>query len=72
MKLFIQVKTGARSEKVMALGEGRYKIEIKERPIEGRANAAVIAVFSKFFKIPQARVNIIRGLKLKNKVLEIN
>ena len=71
MKLFIQVKTGARSEKVMALGNGKYKIEIKARPIEGRANEAVIAAISEFLKIPQARINIVRGLKSKNKVLEI-
>jgi uncharacterized protein (TIGR00251 family) len=41
--------------------EGRLKIAVTAPPVEGEANAAVIAYLAKSLGVPRARVSILRG-----------
>ena len=44
MKISITVKPSARKEKVEQVGEAEFKVAVKEPPVEGRANRAVVRV----------------------------
>ena len=48
------------------------KVKIREIPENGKANKAIIDLFSKTFKIPKKNINIIKGEKssVKNLVVE--
>ena len=48
------------------------KVKIREIPENGKANKAIIDLFSKTFKIPKKNINIINGEKssVKNLVVE--
>lgn len=46
------------------------KIKIKEIPENGKANIAIIDIFSKTFKIPKKNIFIIKGLKSSNKTIQ--
>ncbi|MBL7054220.1 DUF167 domain-containing protein [Candidatus Woesearchaeota archaeon] len=48
--------------------KGAYRVNIKEKPENNKANIEVIKFFSKLLK---KRVKIIKGLKSKEKVLKI-
>lgn len=50
---------------------GVYKVWVKEKAIQGRANDAVVRALAKHFKVPVARVIIKSGKTSKKKIIEI-
>lgn len=50
-------------------GFPRYNVWIKEKPIENKANVALEKFLKKYFNKP---VKIIKGLKSREKIVEIN
>jgi len=70
MRIPITVKTGSHKEKIEKADKG-YIVYIKERPVEGRANKAVISLLSKYFDVPKSQIFIHSGMKSKQKIIEI-
>ena len=48
------------------------KVKITEIPENGKANKAIVDLFSKTFKIPKNKITIIKGLKSSNKTIKID
>lgn len=48
------------------------KVKITEIPENGKANKAIVDLFSKTFKIPKNKITIIKGLKSPNKTIKID
>ena len=71
MKLFVNVKTGAKAVKVEKMSESDFKVSVKAPPKEGRANEAVIAALSDYFDVPKSSISIVSGFKFKRKVIEV-
>ncbi len=68
MKIFVKLHPNSSKEEIKKLEEGGYEIWLKEKPIENKANKALEKIMKKYFNKP---VKIIKGLKSKNKILEI-
>lgn len=69
-KIFdIKVITKASVDKIY-LENNIIKVKIREIPENGKANKAIIELFSKTFKIPKKDINIIKGLKSSNKTIQ--
>jgi uncharacterized protein (TIGR00251 family) len=47
------------------------KARLKSSPIENRANLELIELLAKHYQVPKANVVIKKGLKSKNKIVEI-
>lgn len=45
-------------------------VYVKEPPIEGKANNAVVESLANYFKVPKSTVRLISGAKSKNKLFE--
>jgi uncharacterized protein len=72
MKISVKVKPGSKQNSIEAGScDGAYIVRVKEKAIEGKANAAVIAVLSDHFNVPKNRISIVRGFKGKNKLIDI-
>lgn len=71
MKIFVQAKPGAREQRVEKIDEMHYVVAVKEPPVEGRANAAIVRALVAHFKIAPSRVRIISGHTSRQKVVEI-
>ncbi|MFH1423551.1 MAG: DUF167 domain-containing protein [Candidatus Nealsonbacteria bacterium] len=71
MKIFVKVKPAAKEDKVEKINETTFYIEVKEPPVKGRANAAVIRTLADYFGIAQADVKIISGYTSRLKTIEI-
>ena len=67
----VKVKAGAGRDLVGEAGEGSYLVFTKERPEKGRANRAVIRLLAKYLKKPQSALQIIKGLKSRQKIIEV-
>lgn len=69
-KIFdIKVITKASIDKIY-LENNIIKVKIREIPENGKANKAIIELFSKTFKIPKKNIDIIKGLKSSNKTIQ--
>ena len=71
-KISVAVKTGSKTEAYEILDDGTLKISIKERPVENKANEAVIRKISEIYNKPKNKITIKTGLKSKNKIIVID
>ena len=72
MKIIIKTKPGAKNDKIERVDEANYIVSIKEPPINGRANAALITLLADHFDISPSLIEIISGYMARVKVVEIN
>ncbi len=72
MKIFVKTKPNSKVESIKKLGETNFEICVKEPPIKGQANTAVIMALAKHFKVPFSAVKIISGHTSRQKIVEIN
>ena len=68
MNIKIKLHPNSSQEKLIKLNEEEYEVWIKEKPIDGKANFSLEKFLKKEFK---KSVKIIKGLRSKNKVVEI-
>jgi len=73
----VKLTPGARQNKVMGwdedlLGECTLKICVTAIPEKGKANKAMIALLSKYWKIPKSEITIVRGATSRVKLLEVD
>ncbi len=71
MKIFVKVKPNSKEESIKKLSETNFEICVKEPPVKGKANAAVIKVLAKRFGVPPSFVNIVIGHSSRQKIVEI-
>lgn len=73
--LEIKVTPNANSDKIVILEEdGCYqvKVYVTVSPEDGKANNQVVKLLSKELKIPKSKINIIKGMKSRNKTVMID
>jgi len=61
IELLVRVQPRAPSEGIGGVVDGVLKVRLKAPPVEGRANRALQALFSKRLHIPKRDVEIISG-----------
>ena len=71
MRIEIRAKPGAREEQVEKIDEVRYVVAVKEPPVAGRANAAIVRALAAYFGVSVSRVRIVSGYTFRQKVVEI-
>ena len=71
MHLTIVAKPKKKQEKVVQIDPTTYAVSIKEPPIDGRANDAIIKALSKYFSISPSQIALISGHTAKIKVVEV-
>ena len=71
MKIFVKTKPNSKEESIKKLSETNFEICVKEPPVKGKANAAIIKVLAKRFGVPISSVNIIIGHTSRQKIVEI-
>lgn len=70
--LHIQLQARARHDELVGIFNDRLKIRIKAPAIEGRANEYVIKYLAQCFKVNLQQITILRGLKSKIKLIQID
>jgi len=71
--LRVRVKPGSsRGPLVETDPDGGLVVHVRERAVEGAANAAVVRIVAEHFGIPRSRVGIRRGHAARFKTLEID
>jgi uncharacterized protein YggU (UPF0235/DUF167 family) len=68
-RLEVKVKPNARRNALTAQEDGSWLAEITALPVDGKANAALIALVAKHFGCPRRAVTVKRGATSRRKVL---
>lgn len=72
MRIFVKVKPAAKEEKVEKIDDTNFKVEVKEPPREGKANAAVTKALASYFDVTQSDVRIVSGFTSRSKIIEVD
>ncbi len=72
MRITVRVKPGAKHAEIQKIDEQNFIISVKEPPIEGRANKAVIKVLAEYFKTSPSKISIVSGHVSKIKIIDIS
>lgn len=71
LRFFITAKPRAKQEEVVQIDPTHFKVSVKEPPVDGRANEAVLRALAAFLNIPPSDVRVISGHASKKKVIEV-
>ena len=67
----VRVQPGAKRSAVAGLHGDRLKLRIAAAPLEGRANAALLAFVAERLGVPRGRVSLARGEHSRDKLIAI-
>jgi len=68
----IRVQPRSSKNEIIGVESGSLKIKLTSPPVENAANRQCIKVISKWLDVSRSRVQIISGLKSRNKKIKIN
>lgn len=71
MKIFVKAKPNSKKDFVEKVSENNFIVAVKEPPIDGKANQAILKAIAKHLNIPLSQVSIISGHKSRGKVIEV-
>ena len=67
MILDVHIQPGAKRSEFAGEHGGRLRLRLAAPPVEGRANAALIAFLAEYFGVPRRNVRIAAGHKSRRK-----
>ena len=71
MRINVKAKPNAYEEKVEKISDSEFAVSVKEPPVNGLANRAIIKALADYFGISQLRIRIISGHTSRQKIIEI-
>ena len=71
VRLLLHVQPGASTSEVAGLHGERIKLRIASPPVDGRANAAVVAWLAKCIGLPRGSIRLVRGEHSRQKTVEL-
>lgn len=71
MKIFVKAKPDSKEAKVDKIDDNNFLVAVKEPPVKGLANRAIIAALADYFGISAAQIKIVSGFSSRKKIAEI-
>ena len=71
MLITIKVKTNARKNEVIKVDDRNFDVKTTITPEDGKANASVVELLAKYFRVAKSKVSIVKGKTAHVKVVEI-
>lgn len=71
MKLTIIAHTNSKNPRMEKDLQDFLHVYVKEPAKEGKVNKAIIKALSKFYKVPTSKIELLHGMKNKNKTFDI-
>ncbi len=71
MKITVKARPASKEEKVEKITEFEFVVSVKEPPVQGRANMAIIKALAQYFRVSPSQVRLVSGFTSRQKVFEI-
>ena len=72
MLIKVKVFPCSKRQGIIKKSQDSFEIKIKEKPIQGNANKAVIKALIDYFQISESKIKLIKGFKKRNKIFKID
>jgi len=72
MLIKVKVFTAEKKEEFIKKSEDSYIVKVKAKAERGEANKRVKEILSSSFKVPPAKIKLIKGGRRPNKIFEIS
>ena len=69
--LAVRLQPRARKDEVVGLRGEQVVIRVNAPPVDGRANAALVAFVAKRAKVPKSSVSVVKGHTSRDKVVRV-
>ncbi|MEO8018973.1 MAG: DUF167 domain-containing protein [Pseudomonadota bacterium] len=69
--LRLKVKPGSRVEELVEMPDGSWRASVKAPPVDGKANAAVVALVARHFGLRKTQVRIKSGASGRQKLVQL-
>lgn len=70
MRINVKAKPNSSENKVEKIDDLNFVVSVKDPPVQGRANRAIIKLLSEYFHTPNVR--IVLGHMSRQKIIEIS
>lgn len=67
----VTVKPGSKKGPLIVSNENELIVYLREKPVEGQANVALLKILSDHFHIPKTSIHIKSGTRSRKKLVEI-
>jgi uncharacterized protein YggU (UPF0235/DUF167 family) len=67
----VKVHPGAGKDVLVQIGPGRFEAWVRAKPIEGRANEAVVRLLARGLQVQPDRVRLVKGHQARLKVFRL-
>ncbi len=71
MYIKVKVHPNSKKDEVIQRGKDSLEIFVRAKPLEGKANEAVLNLVAEFLQVPRSQVRLIRGAMAHNKLVEL-
>ncbi len=71
MLIQVKVKPNSKVRKIVQIEKDNYIVHVNAPATEGKANLELIKLLSKEFGVAKSKVELVKGLKSNNKLVEI-
>lgn len=72
MRYTIFVKPGSKKGPLVEVGEdGTLTVFVRERAVEGKANAAIAELLAAHFNVPKTAITVVHGHTARHKIIDI-
>jgi uncharacterized protein len=70
--VYLKVKAHPNSKKnsVVKRAEDSFEVFVRAKPVEGKANDAILELLSEYLKISRSKLRLVRGAMAHNKLVE--
>lgn len=71
LHLALHVQPGAKTTEIAGIHGDALKLRLAAPPVDGKANAALVAYFAQLLKVPKGNVALVAGASSRRKLLRI-
>ncbi len=72
MRITVKTKPNSRKEEIKKIDGSNFLVAVKEQPVDGKANKAIVKALAKYFSMPSSAVSIVSGHASRQKIIEIS
>jgi uncharacterized protein len=71
LEVQLHVLPRAKRSEITGLHNGALKVRVTAPPVDDAANRAIVEFFSRLLSLPKSNINILAGLKSREKTIQI-
>ncbi len=68
----VTVKPGSKKGPLVIVGKDELTVYLREKPVEGQANIALVKLLASHFHVPKTSIRIKSGVRGRKKLVEIS